>query len=84
MASFLGKSAKALFGVEIVVLAGAYGVFHGLNTSPAFRVRTADVAPFIVEGFYKFADSVSSGGGELARQQDAEHRKRTGQGTSSS
>jgi hypothetical protein len=58
---------KGVLGIEIVALAGAYGIFHGLNTSPSFRVRCHEWAPFIVIGFYQIAETVNPAAAEQAR-----------------
>jgi hypothetical protein len=48
--SMLGRLAKGLVGAELLAVAGCYGLFHGLNTSPSFRVRCSEWAPFLVSG----------------------------------
>ena len=45
-----------------------------LNSSPSFRVRCSEWAPFVVGGFYQIADSINPGAAELARKQDAAFR----------
>ena len=45
-----------------------------LNSSPSFRVRCSEWAPFVVGGFYQIADSINPGAAELARKQDSAFR----------
>ncbi|MGB1605876.1 MAG: hypothetical protein ACPIOQ_74800 [Promethearchaeia archaeon] len=45
-----------------------------LNSSPSFRVRCSEWAPFVVGGFYQIADSINPGAAELARKQDTAFR----------
>jgi hypothetical protein len=72
MASFTGVSAALscsplhCFSVAAALIT-ARGAMRSLNTSPSFRVRCAEFAPFLVGGFYQIADSVNPGAAELAR-----------------
>jgi len=69
MAVFWKRVAKAVVLGEMVLLLGAYRVWHQMNTSRDYRKWMKDTFPAILEGFYKTAEM---GGYKGAREADAE------------
>ena len=73
MASFTGVPAALsgsplhYFSVTAALMRACRAMPRSLNSSPSFRVRCAEFAPFLVGGFYQIADSVNPGAAVLAR-----------------
>ncbi|XP_023723828.1 uncharacterized protein LOC111873392 isoform X2 [Cryptotermes secundus] len=57
---YVRSGAKALFVLEAVIFATSYGVWYRMNTSRDFRLYMYNNYYWILNGYYRIGESVSS------------------------
>ncbi|PSN50188.1 hypothetical protein C0J52_06658 [Blattella germanica] len=57
---YIKGSAKVLFAVEAVLFAASYGIWYRMNTSRDFRLYMHNNYSWILEGYYKIGETLSS------------------------